>query len=59
MNWGSGITAVLAVLGISLVLIGMMDESSGDRDFPVMALGVAALVAGGSADLVGATNLTP
>ena len=47
MNWGSGITAVLAVLGILLVVMGMLDQSSGDRDFPVMALGVAALITGG------------
>ena len=47
MNWGSGIAAVLAVLGIFLVVLGMMDQSSGDRDFPVMVLGVAALIAGG------------
>ena len=47
MNWGSGIAAVLAVLGIFLVVLGMMDQSSGDRDFPVMVLGVAALTDGG------------
>lgn len=47
MNWGSGITAVLAVLGIFMVVIGMMDQSSGDRDLQVMALGVLALIAAG------------
>ncbi len=43
MNWGSVITVVLTVLGILLVLMGM----GGDRDLPVMALGVLALIAGG------------
>ena len=47
MNWGSGINAVLAVLGIFLIAVGMLDQSSGDRDLPVMALGVVALIAGG------------
>jgi hypothetical protein len=37
----------LVVLGIFLVVIGMLDESSGDRDFPVMVLGVVAIIAGG------------
>ncbi|MBA2556259.1 MAG: hypothetical protein H0V12_02765 [Chloroflexi bacterium] len=41
------VTAVLLVLGVLLVGIGMLDESSGDRDLPVMALGVLALIAGG------------
>lgn len=47
MNWGTGITAVLAALGIFLVALGLMDQSSGDRDFPIVALGVVALIAGG------------
>lgn len=47
MNWGTGIPAALAVLGIFLVVLGLMDQSSGDRDLPVMALGVVALIAGG------------
>ena len=47
MNWGSGIAAILAVVGIFLVGVGLMDQSSGDRDLPVVALGVVALIAGG------------
>ena len=47
MNWGSGLAAVLAVVGIFLVVVGLMDQSSGDRDLPVVALGVVALIAGG------------
>ncbi|MBA3687978.1 MAG: hypothetical protein H0W81_04010 [Chloroflexi bacterium] len=47
MNWGSGITAVLAVLGIFLIVVGMMDQSTGDRDLPVIVLGIVALIAGG------------
>lgn len=39
--------AVLLMLGIVLVAVGFLDESSGDRDFPVMALGVVALIGGG------------
>ena len=47
MNWGTGITALLAGLGITLVVLGLLDQSSGDRDFPVVALGVLSLIAAG------------